>query len=240
MPRVGYALPMQGFRPRTNPSGALGRYGLRGLGDSNTFSGCVSAVDGQGNPVSCGDPSAAVWFDANMNAAQPGTAASVPAGAQIAAGVPTGSFLKYQGSWTTTQSQSAADILQAVSSALASDGLPVVQASDDAGAKAFVLGAFGVAFNVTLVLQVTGPGFAQASDAGSIVNHEVYKFTKLMPTSSSVSVSSTGPGGSGSGTPSGSAPGATDWSQWLQDNALWVGIAVLAVAVGPTLIKKVL
>lgn len=34
MPRVGYALPMQGFRPRTNPAAALGRLGLRGLGAS--------------------------------------------------------------------------------------------------------------------------------------------------------------------------------------------------------------
>jgi hypothetical protein len=176
-----------------------------------------------------------------MNAVSPGTAASAPPAAQAVAGVPTGSFIKYQGSWTTTQTQSAADILQAVSSALASDGLPVVQASDDAGAKAFILGAFGVAFNVTLVLQVTGPGFAQPGDAGSVVNHEVYKFTKLMPTSSSVSVSSTGPGGSASGTPPGSAPpGATDWSQWLQDNALWIGLAVVAVTIGPTLVKRVL
>lgn len=238
MPRVGYAIPMQGFRPRTNPLGALGRYGLRGLGDASAFSGCVSAVDGQGNPVACNDPTAAVWFDANMNASPPGTSASVPAGAQsvAAAGVPTGSFLKYQGQWTTTQDKSAGDIVQAVSSALASDGLPVVQASNDAGAKAFVLGAFGVAFNVTLVLQVTGPGFAQASDAGSIVNHEVYKFTQLMPTSSSVLVSSTGPGGSGSGAPP-QAPPAT-LTQWIEQNAMWIGLGVVAIAVLPALVRK--
>ena len=78
MPRVAFAMPMQGFRPRTNPLGALGRLGLRGLGDANTFSGCVSAVDAQGNSVSCGDPSAAVWFDANMNSAPPGTVPVAP------------------------------------------------------------------------------------------------------------------------------------------------------------------
>ena len=151
-------------------------------------------------------------------------------------GVPTGSFIKYQGQWTTTQTQSAADIVQAVSAALASDGLPVVQASNDASAKAFILGAFGVTFNVTFVLQVSGPGFAQASDAGSIVNHEVYAASGLMPLSSSVSVSGTGPGASGSGAlPAGiSAP--TDWSTWLQDNAFLIGLGIIGAVVLPKLL----
>jgi len=148
--------------------------------------------------------------------------------------VPTGSFLKYQGQWQTTQTQSAADIIQAVTSALASDGLPVVNASSDAGAKAMILGAFGVAFNVTLVLQISGPGFAQASDAGSIVNHEVYTFTGLMPLSSSVSVSSTGPGGTGAGAPP--PPGSIDLGTWLQDNAFWIGLGVVAAVVLPKIL----
>jgi len=150
------------------------------------------------------------------------------------AAVPTGSFLKYQGQWTTTQNLSASDILQAVTSALASDGLPVVQASNDAGAQAFVFGAFGVTFNVTLVLQVTGPGFAQGSDAGSIVNHEVYAATGVMPLSSSVVVSSTGPGGTGTGPVPPTAP--TDWSTWLQDNALLIGLGIAGVVLLPKLL----
>lgn len=144
---------------------------------------------------------------------------------------PTGSFLKYQAQWQTTQNQSAGDIMQAVTSALASDGLPVVQASSDASTKAFILGAFGVTFNVTLVLQVAGSGFAQESDAGSIVNHEVYAATGLMPLSSSVMVSSTGPGGSGGGSPP-APPGApTDWGTWLQSNAWWIAAAAIGAAV---------
>jgi hypothetical protein len=150
-------------------------------------------------------------------------------------GLPTGSFIKYQGQWQTTQTQSAGDILQAVTSALAADGLPVVQASSDAGAKAMILGAFGVSFNVTLVLQVAGPGFAQPSDAGSIVNHEVYAVTGLMPLSSTVIASGTGPGGSGGGTPPPTAP--ADWGTWLQDNAFWLGLGVVAVVVLPKLLR---
>ena len=240
MPRVGYALPQQGFRPRTNPLGALGRLGLRGLGDSSTFSGCVSAVDAQGNAVACNDPNAAVWFDANMNAVPPGTQPAASAPAPLPAGVPTGSFIKYQGQWETTQTQSPGDIVHAVSAALASDGLPVVQSSEDSSTKAFVFGAFGVAFNVTLVLQVTGPGFAQAADAGSIVNHEVYKATGIMPASSTVLVTATGPGGTGTGLPPGSQPNQppTTLTQWIEQNAMWIGIGILAVAVLPVLVKK--
>ena len=32
MPRVAYAVPQQGFRPKTNPLGALAGLRLRGLG----------------------------------------------------------------------------------------------------------------------------------------------------------------------------------------------------------------
>jgi hypothetical protein len=237
MPRVGYALPMQGFRPRTNPSGALGRYGLRGLGDSNTFSGCVSAVDGQGNPVSCSDPNAAVWFDANMNAVTPGTQAPPSA-------IVTGSVLNYGATvdshWWTSQ----ASVISGISGILASSGINLTQQATGtaSGSGNFVL---------TLQLQISGAGFARDQDVKSIVDHAIYVQTGHLPLNSAIELVSTpsfatgaipmsaqiGTGaGAGSGAPGSSQP--TTFTAWLEQNAMWLGIGVLAVAVLPTLVRK--
>jgi hypothetical protein len=238
MPRVDYALPMQGFRPRTNPSGALGRYGLRGLGDSNTFSGCVSAIDGQGNPVSCSDPNAAVWFDANMNAAPPGTpasgSASTPSG-----GAPTGSLLRYQGTFQVSPTLNVNTIVSQVSAAVRSYGLQVVDQQNSGGA--LTIGNF----NVQLTLQVIGSGFANPSDAGSIVDHAYYTVTGHMPVfSSTVLQSAPGtPIPSLVPTPPGSSPAVappTTFTAWLEQNAMWVGLGVVAIVVLPVVAKKVL
>jgi hypothetical protein len=235
MPRVGYALPMQGFRPRTNPSGALGRYGLRGLGDSNTFSGCVSAVDAQGNPVSCNDPSATVWFDANMNAVTPGTQAPPSA-------IVTGSVLNYGATvdshWWTSQ----ASVISGISGILASSGINLTQQATGtaSGSGNFVL---------TLQLQISGAGFARDQDVKSIVDHAIYVQTGHLPLNSAIELVST-PNfatgaipmsaqigtGAGPGAPGPSQP--TTFTGWLEQNAMWLGLGVLAVAVLPTLVRK--
>jgi hypothetical protein len=240
MPRVGYALPMQGFRPRTNPSGALGRYGLRGLGDSNTFSGCVSAVDGQGNPVSCSDPSAAVWFDANMNAAQPGTPTPTSP-TSSAAGAPTGSTLLYSATWQLSPSherpnQILASVLQVLKSSASVIGFQTVNASQDAGLTTVSN------FNVQIQLFVNGPGFGQPNDAGSFVDHAYNQVTGLMPVVSSTVVTSLPSGVSAAPAPTGTNPfptGATSQvASWFETNALWIGLGVAAIVLLPALVKK--
>jgi hypothetical protein len=329
MPRVGYAMPQQGFRPRTNPLGALsgmglaglgadsgagcdeawsdyhashgkahcqelheqflnanphlrgtkhgwhafvqqypdcasqdvwadfleshpgcvpkhhrGMHGLAGLGADNTFSGCVSAVDASGNSVSCGDPSAAVWFDANMNAVAPGTQAS----GSGSSGVTTGSLLQYQGTWQVTPTLNVNTIISRVSQAVKAYGLQVASAQTTGGAV--TLGNF----NVSFALQVTGSGFAQPSDAGAIVDHAYYTVVGRMPVASATALQS----GSYSSLPSivpSSNPQVsttpTSWfgsffqqtppqstSQWLQNNAWWIGLGVVAVVILPGVVKK--
>lgn len=59
MPRVSYMIPQQGFRPKTNPVGALA--GLRGIGVRGLGLGASSAppptcLDQSENAVNCQDP----------------------------------------------------------------------------------------------------------------------------------------------------------------------------------------
>jgi hypothetical protein len=229
-------MPMQGFRPRTNPSGALGRYGLRGLGDSNTFSGCVSAVNGNGDPVACNDPSAAVWFDANMN--------SVPAGTQAPpSAIVTGSVLNYGATVDSHWWTSEASVISGISGILASSGINLTQQATGtaSGSGNFVL---------TLQLQISGAGFARDQDVKSIVDHAIYVQTGHLPLNSAIELVST-PGfatgaipmsaqiGTGAGVPGAPGPSQpTTFTAWLEQNAMWIGIGVLAVAVLPTLVRK--
>jgi len=147
--------------------------------------------------------------------------------------VPQGGYLNYRGQWTTTSSRSAQDIVQAVIAALQGDGLHVTNYSTSAGliANTELLGVAeaGISFTVNLQLQVLGPGFAQASDAGSIVDHEVYAASGLMPTSSSTTYAGAGDATTGAPPPA----SGESWSQWLQDNALWIGGVVVAAIVLP-------
>jgi len=234
MPTVHYILPEQGWRPYTNPrplSGLHGRLGGLGrLGDSNTFSGCVQAYDSQSNPVACGDPSAAVWVDANGNAVPAGTGTGTGAAAQPTAGAPTGSYLTYKGTWAVTLTQSADTIISKVRAALAESGLQVTNVNAQVGVAA---SAGLTSFAVSLQLLVTGSGFAQPSDAGSIVDHAYYSVTGKMPVSSSTVVQSL-PSGAGAG--AAPPPAGQDWSTWLQDNALWIGLGIVGVVVLPKLL----
>lgn len=230
--RVGYAIPVQGFRPETHPGRAAGLLGLRGMGDSNTFSGCVQAYDANGNPVSCSDSSAAVWLDANGNAAPAGTiAAGATTPAAGPAGAPTGSLLLYQGQFQVTPTLNVNTIISRVNAAVRAYGLQVTNSQTDGGA--LTIGNF----NVMLTLQVTGAGFNQPSDAGSIVDHAYYTVTGHMPVFSSTTLQSA----PGSSIPS-LIPGATSAAtagtpqtatQWFESNAWWIVAATVAAVVLP-------
>ncbi len=230
--RVGYTIPVQGFRPATNPGKAAGLLGLRGMGDSNAFSGCVSAMDANGNPVSCSDPSAAVWFDANMNAVAPGTAAA--ASSAPAAEAPTGAYLTYNGTWSSTPYTSAKTIYQKVIDSLQSQGLQVTNSNIDASFWANY-GKSSAPFNVVLYLRVIGPGFAHADDARSIVDHMVYVQSGSMPQGSFIFVASSP---SVPTTPGAAAMSAQpqNFTQWFESNAWWIG----ALIVGAVVLPKVL
>lgn len=249
MPRVGYAMPQQGFRPHTNPLGALGK--LPGLGADNTFSGCVTAVDAQGNPVSCGDPSAAVWFDVNMNAVAPGTPSAPPAST---AGIPLGSVLNYGATVNSHWWSSQASIISGISGVLAASGINATQQATGtaSGSGNFVL---------TLQLQISGAGFARDQDVKSIVDHAIYVQTGHLPLNSAIELVSTptmatgaipmsaqiGTGVWAGTTSAGCDAGLfsncpssqpTTFTGWLEQNAMWLGLAVLAVAVLPVVVKK--
>lgn len=235
MPTVRYSIPQQGFRPKTNPLGALNAYGrrsrLRGLGATDPNCAAGMPYDVNGNLCAGVDPNCAqlMPYDVNGNPC-PGPGAS-PSVNQA----PTGSYLTYQGNWTTTSTKTANDILQAVIGLLPTNGLSVVSSSTTAGVLAntkLIFAEAGQSFGVTLQLRVSGPGFAQTGDAASIVNHAVYVATGLMPTASNIS------GGSDPGMSGGVSPQSL--TAWLESNAVWLGLGVVGVMVVPELVKKLL
>lgn len=226
MPRVHYMRPMQGFRPYTNPERAVG---LKGLGSSNVFSGCVQAYDSQSNPVSCDDPSAAVWVDANGNAVPASTATAQ------GAGVPSGSYLSYSGQWPITLTKSLDSVMQAVISFARSQGISITKSQPN-------IGLFDVhSFPVQLELLITGSGFAQPNDVRSIIDHACYLATGTMPYSSSIAVVSI-PASQQAGQaaaqgytppPSSTPPLPQSLTQWFESNALWIGLGIAAIVVLP-------
>jgi hypothetical protein len=154
-----------------------------------------------------------------------------------AGGAPTGSLLQYQGTFQVSPTLNVNTIISQVSQAVRQYGLQVVNQQNSGGA--LTIGNF----NVQLTLQVTGSGFAQPGDAGSIVDHAYYSVTGHMPVFSSTVLQS-GPGSSVPSlipTPPGSTPTTappSTFTGWLEQNAMWIGIAVVAVAVLPVLVKK--
>jgi hypothetical protein len=173
--------------------------------------------------------------------------------------VPDQSVAVYRGKWTSTYTMGASDVIAAVASAINQDGrLAVRNVSSDAGwtqADVIVGPLFPGAFNVTLQVQVTnGEGFNQPSDIASIVDHFVGQVTGSMPVGSSVP-SVQVPSGGGSAQQTGQPPGpgapcimydpnnpycsqvpATDWSAWLQQNALWLGLGLVGLLIVPRLL----
>lgn len=170
--------------------------------------------------------------------------------------VPDGSIVSYVGKWTPTYTMGAQDVITAVSSALQQKwGLGVINVSSDAGiADTTIVGLTiqPTPFNVQLQIQVnTGKGgFGNPSDIAAIVAGEVYAASGSMPLSGSIPVVNAP--GAGAQPPAGSvgecfiadptnpacqSVAPTDWSTWLQQNALWLGLGVVGLVVIPRLLR---
>jgi len=152
--------------------------------------------------------------------------------------VPNGSLVTYTGQWqlTNVATQNPSELLAAVIAAVNADGLHVVRSSSNAGF--WDTEVLGNTFSVTLQIQVAnGMGFGEPSDIGSIVDHEVYAASGAMPSGSGVSVVTVP--GSTPGLPPPAAP-STDWSAWLQQNALWLGLGLVGLIVLPALAERIL
>ena len=147
-------------------------------------------------------------------------------------GAPYGSLLTYQGTWQTTPTLNVNTIVSQVSQAIRGYGLQVTNSQNSGGV--FTLGNF----NVMLTLQVIGSGFAQAADAGSIVDHAYYTVVGRMPVASATFVQSAPglptppPNIPGGGAPDPNAP-PPDLTTWLESNAWWIGLLVVGAVVLP-------
>jgi hypothetical protein len=155
--------------------------------------------------------------------------------------VPDGSVVTYVGQWTPVPNTVAGlripsdpnALLSRVIAAINLAGLKVINSSTDAGFWSSDI--VGNPFHATLVIQVNnGMGFGNPNDIASIVDHEAYLVTGIMP-GSSISVTQL-PGTAGGVPP----PGPTDWNSWLQQNAMWIGLATVGIAVLPGLLRRIL
>jgi len=256
MSRVAYREPLSrvGFRPvyPTDPFQAAHRGGLSGMGamgdDSATMASLgfssaqvaqILAAHSDGSLSDNGylfllQGGVPVGDLANFLAQDPGadSSGSAAASSSASAGVPAGATVTYQGPWVTTNTQNANGILAGVINNLASAGLKVLGTSLNAGLLANVsllhLAEPGQQFGVTLQLQVTGSGFASANDVASIVDHQVYVASGVMPRGSSATVTA-------GGTTPGGTP-ATSLAAWFEQNASWIFLGVGAVVLLPSLI----
>jgi len=146
------------------------------------------------------------------------------------AALPGGSTFIYDASWTAGVSNlfsSANSVISQMQAALSGYGMSVTSSS--------VESAGPIHFEIQLhVLDSVGHG--AVADAKSVLDSLMHKIVGTNLSGSSISTTSV-PGG----TPSGGIvnPNAPiDWSSWLQKNAIWVGVFVGAVAIGPKIIKK--
>ena len=219
-------------------------FGDCGAGGPQLTTGAL-CLDQAETQVECGSPDC-TWGDCIAAAKAPGVPAGVTpsgptGGTASAAAVGPGSYLTYTGQWQTTTTKSANDIVQSVIGSLNSAGLQVTNFSSNAGmlanTKILGLAEGGQIFQVSLQLRVVGSGFAQSSDAGSIVDHAVYAASGKMPLSSYTAYAGGGVVGTGGAPP---PPPATSFTMWLENNATWIGLGVLAIAVLPSVMKKIL
>jgi len=167
-----------------------------------------------------------------------GSAAPAPAATAPAVGVPDGTILNYTGTWVAPFTSSPTTVLQQVSGALSKSGLAVRGSSNDSGTWTALVGG---QFNVQMQIQVvTGMGgFASPDDVLSIVRHEVYAATGGMPLADSIPTMTRPSGGTTStGQPAGPGAAPSSWLAWLQNNFTTVGLLLIAVTVGPSLIDS--
>lgn len=254
MSRVAYDRPFSavGFRPYRQTTPFAAAQGLAGLGylgdDSATLaqwgftpaqvaqiidahnSGALSDTGYQfalqgGVPVS--DLASFLEQDPGASA----EAAAVAAGGSApAAGVPNGATLVYKASidvhlFATGGATSKQDFLTHLAGALQADGIQVVgQSTSNSG--------FSV-FDIQLQLLITGAGYGKAQDVQAVIDHAIYVQRGEMPISSSISVTGV-PGSAGSG---GVALPATSLTSFLEQNAMWIGLGVVAILVLPKVLK---
>ncbi len=173
--------------------------------------------------------------------------------------VPNASVVTYQGTWSnTSQNDDPNSILQAVLAALTVDGFSIRTSSLGGGSS---IPGVTVAedwlftqmpFTVTIQLQVNnGQGFSDPNDIISIVRHEVYVATGQFPSADSIPTMQTpdptqpgglaAPVGTGQPTVAGAPPppgSASTFTAWLEQNAMWIGLGLAAVVLGPALMEK--
>jgi hypothetical protein len=157
--------------------------------------------------------------------------------------VPDGAIVVYTGTWVPHGMQGATEIIGRVSNILAGEGLSVrsVSSSPYAFLKDNTV-------NVKLTIQVAnGMGYSAPSDVASIVDNAAWQVTGSMPLASSIS-SVQVPGGppaptgqpeipnTGSGSGEQPPPPPTDFTTWLEQNALWLGLGIGALVLLPKLL----
>lgn len=162
--------------------------------------------------------------------------------------VPDGSIVVYTGTWVPHGTQGATQVIGNASNILAGEGLQVRSVSSSA--YRFLLQN---TFNVKLTIQVAnGLGYGAPGDIASVVDNAAWQVTGSMPLASSIS-SVQVPGGSAptpTGQPeipdTGSGAGAqpdlsqsqpVDFTTWLEQNAVWIGLGVAGLVLIPRLLK---
>jgi hypothetical protein len=184
----------QGYRPygETNPEAAAG--GLSGLGRTPFAPERIHRTLGQNPPFTPEGGYRLHGLDGRMRIRRLGL------GFMGDAGIPNGSIVTYQGTWTSVFNTGAGykqqgdpqSIVNGVVAAMNADGqLTVIQAPQ--GLSSSFTGAVSAAlglqhpFSVTLVLEVTnGLGFSDVNSIISIVQHFVYQISSLFPQASAI------------------------------------------------------
>lgn len=164
--------------------------------------------------------------------------------------VPNQTIVNYQGQWQNPITMGAMDVVSQVLSSLSQDGLAVKSSSTDAGIlQSLGEPIFGAKpYNVKLQLQVNnGMGYGDPNDIISIIRHEVYQVTGIMPVGDSIPTmqlpaSADSPDGgivvTGQPNQPATAIPTSDFGSWLTNNLALVALGAAAVIVIPSLLKR--
>jgi hypothetical protein len=220
---------------------ADGLHGLAGLGAGEECvylaadGVTVESIDPNSSLAECG-ANGGIWE------VPPGTVAVPVAAAPAAApGIPIGSRLTYQCTFTPTSNPlsasfySVSNVIAAVVANLQSQwGISVISSS----------GSGTLTGTPTANLQVSlNQPYGQVSDIQNIISGAFYNAAGASVTASSIALTATGSGAAPTViAPGGVAPAAplnpNALETWVMNNAAWIGIGVLAMVALPPLIKK--
>jgi len=154
--------------------------------------------------------------------------------------VPDQAVITYTGTWMETSTESMTQILQAVSAALGQDGFRVLKSQIVNAGFVAKTGLWTAPFQVALQLLVNnGMGFSDPSDIASIVDHEVYAASGMMPSASQAVVTQLPAGSTSGGGPyaygdfgtQATPSTGTDWNAVLQGYAPWIVLGILGAVV---------